>query len=234
MRYARTPQADLLAFALACRGFQPRPSATARPERRSLPRTEWGLPRRFQRQAVSMFFNLLSIKREEEAVAPEERARRRTRRRISRRTPERAVKVVAPCARPTARSARSPSTSTRTSRCSSPHLPPRRAAAPSRRRRRAAAALRARRAVRTTSPCGTSSRRRPSRDAGKEFLRLAAARSQQHGEISLKLEWRGRGRAASGLRLREAFAATGMRDRRRDLLFHEVDAPPRVGARSVP
>ena len=28
-----------------------------------------------------------------------------------------------------------------------------------------------------------------SRDAGKEFLRLAAARSQQHGEISLKLEW---------------------------------------------
>ena len=66
------PQADLLAFALACRGFR-RAQVAARPEQLLLHAShlKWGLPRPLQRQEVSMFFNLLSIKREEEAVAPE-------------------------------------------------------------------------------------------------------------------------------------------------------------------
>ena len=182
------PQADLLAFALACRGFR-RAQVAARPEQLLLHAShlKWGLPRRFQRQEVSMFFNLLSIKREEEAVAPEAAAATDAPADLAA-DASAPYKVVAAVRTPDG--SERPLTEYEYSHVAL--LQPSFRLVEQPRRPGGIGGFRYPRAPRgqnyftvrdLVDVVGRS------RDAGKEFLRLAAARSQQHGEISLKLEW---------------------------------------------
>ena len=205
------PQADLLAFALACRGFR-RAQVAARPEQLLLHAShlKWGLPRRFQRQEVSMFFNLLSIKREEEAVAPEAAAATDAPADLAA-DASAPYKVVAAVRTPDG--SERPLTEYEYSHVAL--LQPSFRLVEQPRRPGGIGGFRYPRAPRgqnyftvrdLVDVVGRS------RDAGKEFLRLAAARSQQHGEISLKLEWLDLGGIAGGGRRR---LRRGRRGRRR-------------------
>ena len=206
------PQADLLAFALACRGFR-RAQVAARPEQLLLHAShlKWGLPRRFQRQEVSMFFNLLSIKREEEAAAPEAAAATDAPADLAA-DASAPYKVVAAVRTPDGSERRSPSTSPRTSRCSTSFR------LVERPRSRGIGGFRYPRAPRGQhyfwALCGTSSTSSAARATPAPFLRLAAARSPPPGEISLKLEWARPGGIAGGGRRR---LRRGRRGRRRGL-----------------